>query len=112
MSASTREKVLAALEQACREEWDSDWSRIRDCRSDESAAGYGTPTPDVAGYARVTAATVRRVLYAELNAGRVLVTWQRGQRSLRWWPVGMLARLQDEQALCLMMSLHEQEAAQ
>lgn len=99
MSTATREKVLAALEQACREEWDSDWSRIRDCRSDKDAASYGAPTPDVAGYARVTAATARRALHAEFEAGRVLLTSARGQRSLRWWPVGMLAKLQGEKEI-------------
>lgn len=97
MTAPLREKVLEALEKACREEFASEYSSIRRyAKTDDNAVRNGAWAPRVAFIAGLTAAQVRRVLNVEARAGRVL-RHEPYPTAVRWWPVGFLAKLQAEQ---------------
>lgn len=100
-----RAKVLAALEQAAREQANSPHSFIRGsndkwCRSDAQAVRYGPLTPFISSFidGHITGAQLRRVLNAEVEAGRVLRDQGRTGGMIRFWPVNLWDKLQAERA--------------
>lgn len=101
MSALTREKVLAALEQACRKAWAAPWCSDLPGRvdGDDAAVCYGAFTGMVAvaagGY---RTSDTRRELERARADGLVLSHQSRAGGIKRWWPVGLLAKLQQERA--------------
>jgi hypothetical protein len=103
MTAATREKVLAALEQACREEAASVWKTdlVDEAHTDEGCAPLGAGTTRIIELSEPQGShprTTRRVLDAEVAAGRVLRHKADGRGLIRWWPVGLLDKLQAERA--------------
>lgn len=94
-----RDKVLAALEQVCRREAEVYAGLMKYCENDLHASRYGAGTPQIARLAGVgiTMAQVRRVLHAEVEAGRVLL-YKPYPRTISWWPVGLWEKLQAEKA--------------
>jgi hypothetical protein len=100
MSAALRTAVLAALEKACRRKYNASYALLRDkwVDCDDKAARYGASTREITSAARAPSlAHVRRVLHAEVVAGTVLIE-KSYATSIRWWPVGMLEKLQAEAA--------------
>lgn len=103
MKTGTRERILAALEEACRAEWNHPLSLIRrvGMDSDDHCVRYGPSTNEIArlagavGGVLVTNTHVRRILHAE-SSGINGILSHGSPRRIRWWPVGMLAKLRAE----------------
>lgn len=91
--AATKEQILEALEQACREHVKAYSSIMIHCQTDDHCASYGGLTPRIAFIAGAPDAQVRRVLHAEVLAGRVLL-YKPYPRTIAWWPVGLWGKLQ------------------
>lgn len=99
--AATKENILAALEQACRENVLAYERIMTHCQSDLHASGYGGLTPRIAFITGAAPGQVRRVLHAEVLAGRVLLH-KPYPRTIAWWPVGLWEKLQaEQQAACV-----------
>lgn len=95
MTVQPDTKVLAALEQACREEFtgSSLWQYVT---CDQGAVvHHGGLTPRVAYVLQLPDAHVRRRLQAMVDAGLALRQQWRPGAPIRWWPVGLFARLTD-----------------
>lgn len=97
MSADLKDRVLAALEQACRKQVERWPDLMMNLKCDEGAARYGALTPHISRLCGVgvTMAQVRRVLHAEVAAGRVLLH-RPYPCTISWWPVGLWETLQQE----------------
>lgn len=106
-AASSRASTMAALEDACRAEFKRPYSTISDkwCQADDQAARYGITTRRVASHARSRSlANARAALYAEAAAGTVMIEQSRAHGVIRWWPVGMLAKLHAERDAAALVS--------
>lgn len=98
--STIREIVLAALEQACREAFESpwrDWARAVH-KTDGDWALCGAFTVQVLDFCHPTigVSKVRDVLECACAEGLVLRHQSRPRGLISWWPVGLLAKLQSE----------------
>lgn len=99
-AAGLRANILTALDELSRRKFNEPHSLLRDkwVDCDNKAARYGISTRAVADAAGMcTREQVRRVLHNAVSAGTVLIE-KNGVTSIRWWPVGILAKLQAERA--------------
>jgi len=97
-SEQLRAKVLAALERACR----ANWLPHRDLFTDAAAVNWGPYSGDLRYYmtkegGHFIYAQVRRILDAEIAAGRVLRASPHS-RVVRYWQVGLVDKIAAERA--------------
>jgi hypothetical protein len=105
MTAATREKVLAALEEVCRAEMNgSPHHPLRRCSSDAQAVNWGPHAPEVARACNKhfrlmpTYQQTRRAL-ASLVADGLVLRASPHSRIVRYWPVGLWAAFETEKAI-------------
>lgn len=97
---SPAQKALAALEAACREEWNKPHSILRGefIESDIGCQRYGPMTKDIQRHAdpELSMTHIRAHLNYASADGRVLRYQRRDGGIITWWPVGLWEKLQQE----------------
>lgn len=91
-----RTDLLQCLEMACRAEWARLYMLTSYVKDDSGALRYGVLTPQMAHRSGWTSNRVSYHLRAAEAAGLVLSWNARAGGSLRWWPVGLFGRIQQD----------------
>lgn len=87
-------ELVAAVEQACREESFAFASLLEYVKSDEGAVvHHGGLTPRIAYILGVSEQMVRRRLAAMHKKGFMMRHQSRAGGPIRWWPKGLFARV-------------------